>query len=270
MPAWDALMPEFAIRPSATATSSTEYPRDPASGATYLKDSPIIETVVLELELAAARTSAKWPASSADCPKAVRASVTMSETVARSSPDAAARDMMPEMPAVISSAFHPARAIYSNASPASVAENLVDAPISLALASRSAIWSAVDPDRASTFDIWLSKSAVVLIAAVNPATAAPEIGANAFPTPLILSPTPEILSPAALNCSPSTDALCLACFSSASSSFVVFATSAVRVAYCSDEISPLASASAASLAAVFSASNFFLVSSMASARSCCF
>ena len=54
---------------------------------TILKDSPSMETFVLEFELAAASTSAKWAESFAERPKAVRASVTISEVVPRSSPD---------------------------------------------------------------------------------------------------------------------------------------------------------------------------------------
>ena len=73
--------------------------------------SPIIETFVLALLLAAARISAKCPLSFAVSPKAVRASVTMSDVVARSSPDAAARLMIPSMPDSISSVFQPAIAI---------------------------------------------------------------------------------------------------------------------------------------------------------------
>ena len=80
------------------------------SGA-YLDKDGIIPTFVLELDDAAARTSAKCPESDACNPIAVRASVTISEVVARSSPDAAARFMMPSMPFSISSVFQPAIAI---------------------------------------------------------------------------------------------------------------------------------------------------------------
>ena len=53
------LMPAFAIKPNASAVSSQENPKAPAIGAQYLKDSPSIDTLVLALELAEARTSAK-------------------------------------------------------------------------------------------------------------------------------------------------------------------------------------------------------------------
>ena len=111
VPAMEPLTLAFAIRPRARETSSTEYFNAPATGATYLKDSPIIPTLVFAFALACARTSAKCPESDACSPKAVKASVTMSEVVARSSFEAAARLIMPSMPFSISSVFQPAIAI---------------------------------------------------------------------------------------------------------------------------------------------------------------
>ena len=111
VPAWEDLMPALAIRPIASDVSSTEKPSAPAMGATYLNVSPIMATLVLALEEAAASTSAKCPESAAVRPKAVRASVTISEVVARSSPEAAARSMTPLIPSSISSVFQPAMAI---------------------------------------------------------------------------------------------------------------------------------------------------------------
>ena len=49
VPAWLALIPELAINPKANDVSSMEYPRDPAKGAAYLKDSPNLPTFVFEL-----------------------------------------------------------------------------------------------------------------------------------------------------------------------------------------------------------------------------
>ena len=109
------------------------YPNAPAKGAAYLNVSPIMETFVLALEDAAANTSAKCPESDACNPIAVNASVTISDVVARSSPDAAARFMIPSIPLSISLVFQPAIAMYSIACADSVAENFVLAPISLAL-----------------------------------------------------------------------------------------------------------------------------------------
>ena len=111
VPAWEALIPAFPISPIASAVSSTENPKAPATGAQYLNVSPIMDTLVLALLEAAASTSAKCPESSAVSPKAVSASVTMSEVVARSSPDAAARYITPSIPDSIFSVFHPAIAM---------------------------------------------------------------------------------------------------------------------------------------------------------------
>ena len=148
--------------------SSTLYPNAPATGAAYLKDSPNIDTLVLELDDAVASTSAKCVAFAtslenpslmtvvvplADSPKAVIASVTMSDTPARSSPDAAARFIIPSMLFNMSLVFQPAIAMYSIAAPDSVALNFVLAPISFALSPSFAISSLVAPDIAPTFDI---------------------------------------------------------------------------------------------------------------------
>ncbi len=59
VPAWLPLIPALAISPKASAASSAEYPRAPKRGATYLKDSPSMATLVLLLELALAKRSAK-------------------------------------------------------------------------------------------------------------------------------------------------------------------------------------------------------------------
>ena len=111
VPADDALIPAFAISPIATAVSSMVKPNAPATGAAYLKVSPIISTLVFALLDAAAMMSARRAESSADLPKAVSASVTMSDVVARSAPDAAARFMIPSTPESMSSVFHPAMAM---------------------------------------------------------------------------------------------------------------------------------------------------------------
>ncbi|GFI47770.1 hypothetical protein IMSAGC019_03096 [Lachnospiraceae bacterium] len=165
VPACDPLIPAFAIKPIAVAVSSAEYPKAPATGATYLNVSPIIPTFVFAFEDAWARISAKCVESWADNPKAVRASVTISEVVAKSSPDAAARFIIPSMPFSISSVFQPAIAIYSKALADSVALNFVEAPISLALFVRASRSLPVAPEMASTFDMAPSKSEPTLIAA---------------------------------------------------------------------------------------------------------
>ena len=129
VPACDALIPLLAIRPIATAVSSMLYPKAPATGATYLNVSPILATSVFVAFAAIAITSANLPLSFADIPNAVRASVTISDVVPRSSPEAAAKDMSPSIPSIISFASQPACAIYLNASADSEAVNFVTAPI---------------------------------------------------------------------------------------------------------------------------------------------
>ena len=59
VPACEALIPLFAMRPMASAVSSAENPNAPAIGAQYLNVSPIMLTLVFALEEAAARISAK-------------------------------------------------------------------------------------------------------------------------------------------------------------------------------------------------------------------
>ena len=108
VPAWLATMPLFAMTPSAVATSSIEYPAAPATGATYLKDSPRDWTSVLDALEAIARTSAKCAASLAARPNPVRELVTMDDASARAMPSLAARFMTPSMPCNMASVFHPA------------------------------------------------------------------------------------------------------------------------------------------------------------------
>lgn len=118
-----------------------------------MNDSPSIETLVLDFVAAAAKISTKRLVSCAVIPKAVRASVTMSDTVPSSSPEAAASCMTPLRPAVMDAASHPAMLIYCMASDASCAVNFVAAPISLAFAVRDSISLAVAPESASTVDM---------------------------------------------------------------------------------------------------------------------
>ena len=76
--------------------------------------------------------------------------MTISEVVAKSSPDAAARFMMPSMPSSMSPVFQPAIAMYSIAEAASEAENLVLAPISRAFSRRASKSEPVAPEMAAT------------------------------------------------------------------------------------------------------------------------
>ena len=108
VPAWPATIPLFAMTPRAVATSSMEYPAAPATGATYLKDSPRDWTSVLDALEAIAKTSAKCAASLAARPNPVRELVTMDDASARAIPSLAARFMTPSMPCNMASVFQPA------------------------------------------------------------------------------------------------------------------------------------------------------------------
>ena len=153
-------------------------------------------TFVLAEELAFANTSAKCALSDADKPNAVNASVTMSDVVAKSSPSAAARFIMPSMPSIMSCVFQPAIAMYWNASADSVALNLVLAPISLALSFNVSKSLPVAPDIADTLLIEDSKSALVLTTAVpRPTTGAVTAVVRVLPAVARLLPTPWILLP---------------------------------------------------------------------------
>ena len=166
VPDCEPFIPAFAISPIAADISSMLYPMAPARGATYLNVSPIMPTLVFAFVAVCASTSAKYVLWSALIPKAVIASVTISEVVARSSPEAAAKFITPASPFVISVVFQPAIAIYSIACADSVAENAVVAPISCALALRISNSSPVAPDIAATVDICESKSIPALIHAL--------------------------------------------------------------------------------------------------------
>ena len=111
VPAMLPLMELFAISPSARDVSSTLYFIAPATGATYLNDSPNMPTFVFALALAFASTSAKCPESLAFRPNAVSASVTISEVDPRLSPLAAARFIIPEIPEIICFGCQPAIAM---------------------------------------------------------------------------------------------------------------------------------------------------------------
>ena len=173
VPACSALIPVFAINPAARATSSIVYPSDPATGATYLNVSPIMATFVFELLDACASTSANLSDSSAAIPNAVIASVTMSDTLPRSSPDAAARFIIPGSPFSMSWVFQPAIAIYSKPCPASSAVNWVVSPIFLAKAFSFSISAAEAWEIACTVLICCSNPIPTIVdAPINPATPA--------------------------------------------------------------------------------------------------
>ena len=104
--------------------------------------------------------------------------------------------MIPDMPSTISEDSQPAIAIYSIAWPASVAENCVVAPISLAFASSAASSFPVAPEMAATVDIWASNSFPTLVeAATTPAIAVP---AAAIPAAVSFAAPPATLPSVAI------------------------------------------------------------------------
>ena len=199
VPACEALIPLFAINPRTCDTSSMLYFIDPAIGATNLKDSPIMPTFVFADAAVFARTSAKWVESFACSPNAVSASVTISEVVPSSSPEAAAKSIIPFVPASISFVFQPAMAIYSMASPDCVAVKTVVAPICSAFAVKASKSDPVAPDIAFTVDIWLSKSiptltdAAVAVAIAAAATLAVFATAENAAVPTLFTPASPCL-----------------------------------------------------------------------------
>ena len=176
---------------------------------------------------------------------------------------------MPSIPESISSVRQPAIAIYSIAEAASVAENLVFAPISRAFARSLSKSAPVAPEIAETLLISASKSAAVFTAAVPRPVTAAVTGRNFLPT----FSTEE---PRFCNFSPASSilarvALVVAACSCRDFRFCsVSAISRWRASYCCWVISPLASCSLACCAAVFKVASFSLVASMASLSIFCF
>ena len=155
------------------------------------------------------------------------------------------------------------------ASAASVAENFVLAPISLALARRASNSSPVAPDTAATLLIAESKSAAVFTETTPRAVTAPDTGRSFFPAPEMVSPVCCSLPPtsAILLSLLSQD---LASFSSRFSSCSVSAISRCRASYLSCPSSPRSSCSFACFCASFKPSSFSFVAFMESFRSFCF
>ena len=155
------------------------------------------------------------------------------------------------------------------ASAASVAENFVLAPISLALSLSLSKSDPVAPDTAATLLIAESKSAAVFTAAVPSPVTTPVTGSSFCPTEEILFPTVCSFSPVApIFCKAVAD--CSACCSSLRSSCSVSTISLWSPSYCCWEIVPFRSASSACRCAVFKVSSFSLVSETACASSLCF
>ena len=124
----------------------------------------------------------------------------MSDTLPKSSPDAAARFMIPGRPLIISLVFQPAIAMYSSPLPASSAENLVVSPIFFA-SSVSCTMSASDAcEMAFTVLICSSKPIPTYV----DAAAIPAIPAAANLLPFTMAPnalsdmSPNLLIPSTL------------------------------------------------------------------------
>ena len=166
-----------------------------------MKLSPSNPTVVLEPVVAVASTSAKCALSLAERPNAVSASVTMSDTVPKSSPDAAARFIMPGRPSIICCAFHPAMPMYSMALAASLAPNTLSAPICMAACLSISTSSLVAPDIAPTRLICASNSMPVFIA-LDAISSSGRVmySVNALPSPeSVCSSAPSFVSSPALS-----------------------------------------------------------------------
>ena len=222
------------------------------------------------LDEAAASTSAKCPESLASSPKAVSASVTMSDVVARSSPDAAARFMMPSRPSSMSSVFQPAIAMYVMPSAASDAENFVLDPISLALSRSLSKSSPVAPEIALTLLMEVSKSAVVFTAAAPTAARGRDTVVVSFvPTLVILLPTSCRFWPTACILVPATVATLSYSFLSFLSCCSLASMSRLRAFWASDCFFP-PSCFSSSFSAFFSALIFSFVWFMASFKYPCF
>ena len=151
----------------------------------------------------------KCPESAADKPKAVRASVTISEVVARSSPEATARFMIPSMPFNMSEVFHPGDGHVFHRRRCSDAENFVFAPISRAFARSWSSLSPVAPGICRDLAHFGIESAAVFTAAVPKPVTAAVTGRNFLPTlstedPMFwsFSPTSSILASVALVVAP--------------------------------------------------------------------
>ena len=168
VPALDASMALLPITPSATETSSRLYPREPANGPAYFRDSPSPVTSVLEFVAVAASMSATRPASSAFSPNCASADAVTSDAVARSTLPAAAKSKSPGIPAMMSWLFQPAIARFSIASAACAAENCVDSPSCFAVAVRSSNSFPVAPEMALTFAMPCSKSLKVFMVSATP------------------------------------------------------------------------------------------------------
>ena len=203
VPAWDPLMPASDMMPMAAAVSSRLWLMELATGATYFMASPMSSVWALVRAAASANTSATWEASEASSPNPRMAEAAISEEVAKSAPEEAAKSSMPGMAAIISSTVKPALARFSMPWATSEAEKEVSAPSCSAWASRASISVEVAPAMACTRSIWASKSLPIVTAAVPMAKmGAVTPAVRVFPRLDTFPPMPWILSPALCSWSP--------------------------------------------------------------------
>ena len=194
------------------------------------------------------------------------ASVTISDVVARSSPDAAARFIIPGRPSYICCASHPAIAMYPMASPASFAENFVCAPISLARSRNLSMSSADDPDIAATLDMELSKSAAVFTAAVPSPVTAAVTGSIFSPADVSDSPIfPDVSEISASFADPDPTSFSSDCRLCSVSMIVLF-----RASYCSWDTFPSWNFCCTSPSSFFRSSSFSFVFPISSDSALCF
>ena len=139
-----------------------------ATGAIYFIASPVSLTDVFVLLAASANTSATCPASDASNPNPRKVAAAISELVAKSSPDAAAKSKSPGIASIISVVVNPAAAKFSIPCAASVAEKAVSAPNCIAKSFNFLNSSFVAPEIAFTLDICASNSEPTLTDAVSP------------------------------------------------------------------------------------------------------
>ena len=155
------------------------------------------------------------------------------------------------------------------ASAASDAENLVFAPISLALFLSASKSSPVAPETAATWLIAESKSAEVFTAAVPSPATAREAGIIFLPAPVMVSPTCSNFFPASSIFERAVDVFAASCCSLFNSSSVS-TISRCRASYLSWPSSPFSSCCFACTWASFKASSLVFVSDIASFNSFCF
>ena len=128
VPAWLPLIPALASSPIAAVTSSKLRPAARAFGAIYFIASPVSATAALVAAAFLAKTSATCPVLLASKPKPLSVLAAISELVAKSSPELAAKSKSPGIASMISFVEKPALAKFSIPSATSLALKAVLCP----------------------------------------------------------------------------------------------------------------------------------------------